>query len=63
MITLNGKENKTYDNLNELLRENNFRKERIAVEINGVIIKKDDYEITPIEDGDTIEVVAFMGGG
>lgn len=63
MITLNGREAKTYSDLNELLRENEFRKERIAVEINGVIIKKENYDITPINDGDIVEVVHFMGGG
>ncbi|MDY3972450.1 MAG: sulfur carrier protein ThiS [Clostridia bacterium] len=63
MITLNGKESKTYANLNELLEENEFRRELIAVEINGEIIKKSDYDTTPINDGDIVEVVHFMGGG
>lgn len=63
MITLNGKESRTYKNLNELLSENEFRKERIAVEINGEIIKRDKYDETPINDGDVVEVVHFMGGG
>ena len=63
MITLNGKESKTYANLTELLEENKFRRERIAVEINGEIISKADYDTTPIKDGDVVEVVHFMGGG
>ncbi len=63
MITLNGKESKTYANLTELLEENQFRRERIAVEINGEIISKADYDTTPIKDGDIVEVVHFMGGG
>lgn len=63
MITLNGKESKTYANLTELLEENKFRRELIAVEINGEIIKKSDYDTTPIKDGDVVEVVHFMGGG
>lgn len=63
MITLNGKESKTYANLNELLEENKFRRELIAVEINGEIISKADYDTTPINDGDIVEVVHFMGGG
>ena len=63
MITLNGKESKTYANLNELLEENEFRRELITVEINGEIIKKSDYDTTPINDGDIVEVVHFMGGG
>ena len=63
MIILNGKESKTYESLTELLNANEFRKERIAVEINGEIIKRDNYDTTKINDGDVIEVVHFMGGG
>lgn len=63
MITLNGKKNESYKTLNELLEKNSYRRELIAVEINGVIIKKADYDTTVINDGDIIEVVHFMGGG
>lgn len=63
MITLNGKENRVYETLTELLEDNKFRKEMIAVEINGEIIKKDAYDKTTIHDGDVVEVVHFMGGG
>ena len=40
-----------------------FRRDRIAVEINGEIIKKSDYDKTVLNDGDKIEVVSFVGGG
>lgn len=63
MITLNGKKSESYKTLNELLEKNSYRRELIAVEINGVIIKKADYDTTVINDGDIIEVVHFMGGG
>ncbi len=63
MITLNGKESEGYKSLNELLEKNGYRREIIAVEINGEIIKKADYDTTVINDGDVIEVVHFMGGG
>lgn len=35
----------------------------IAVEINGRIIPKNEYETTQIMDGDEIEIVHFVGGG
>ena len=63
MITLNGKQCETCGNLTELLDKHEFRREMIAVEINGEIIKKENYANTPIKDGDVIEVVHFMGGG
>lgn len=63
MIILNGKESENYSTLTELLEKNGYRREIIAVEINGVIIKKSDYDTTDIRDGDVIEIVHFMGGG
>lgn len=63
MIMLNGKESETYENLTKLLEENKFRREYIAVEINGVIISRENYDTTAVNDGDVVEVVAFMGGG
>jgi len=46
-----------------LLENGGFRRDRIAVEINGEIIKKSDYDKTVLNDGDKIEVVSFVGGG
>lgn len=35
----------------------------IAVERNGVIVPKAEYESICLEDQDTIEIVRFVGGG
>ncbi len=37
--------------------------ERIAVERNGEIVFKSKYESTVLEDGDSLEIVNFVGGG
>lgn len=63
MIILNGESCEKTDTLLALLSEKNYRIDRIAVEINGVIIKKADYEKTILNDCDKIEVVSFVGGG
>lgn len=63
MIYVNGKETENCKNLNVLLENSGFRRDRIAVEINGEIIKKSDYDKTVLNDGDKIEVVSFVGGG
>lgn len=65
MITLNGQQTEIKDGttLTELLLEKEFRLALVAVEYNGRILKKDEYEKTVLKNGDTIEVVAFMGGG
>ena len=60
MIYVNGKETENCKNLSVLLENSGFR---IAVEINGEIIKKSDYDKTVLNDGDKIEVVSFVGGG
>ena len=35
----------------------------VAVERNFIVVKRDAYGTTPIEEGDQIEVVNFVGGG
>lgn len=36
---------------------------RVAVEVNLEIIKKPEYESRVLKDGDSIEIVNFVGGG
>lgn len=45
------------------LEENNYPLERIAVEINEEIVPKSQYDTVVLNDGDTVEVVSFVGGG
>jgi thiamine biosynthesis protein ThiS len=35
----------------------------VAVERNFVVVKRDAYPTTAVEDGDQIEIVNFVGGG
>ena len=35
----------------------------IIVEQNGTILDKASYEESPVEDGDTLELIQFVGGG
>ena len=65
MITINGTpltqaEGST---LLELLQKQNYRTERVAVELNGEIIPKAAFGQTVLKDGDQLEVVSFVGGG
>ena len=36
---------------------------RVAVELNGVIVRKADWPSVEVRDGDQLEVVWFVGGG
>jgi len=63
-ITLNGEEKITSSkNIEELLDEYNQKKAAIVVEVNLDIIAKNNYQSTPIKNGDKIEFIRFMGGG
>lgn len=50
-------------NLAEYLADTSYNPQRIAVEKNGEIIPRDCYSQTVLKDGDTLEVVSFVGGG
>ena len=36
---------------------------RVAVECNGEILPKSQYEDTYLHNGDCVEIVSFVGGG
>ena len=64
MVKINGEE---YDyagrNVQDVITELGYVKERIAVERNEEIIPKATYEEAILNDGDIVEVVSFVGGG
>jgi len=64
-ISLNGKKKEIPDNVTVLglLEFLKTQPERVAVELNLNIVKKDAYGTTQIKEGDSVEVVAFMAGG
>lgn len=49
--------------ISQMLKEEGFQKERVAVERNEEIIPKEAYDTTKLQDADVVEVVSFMGGG
>ena len=49
--------------VSEYLAEAIYDIRRIAVERNGDIVFKSQYDTTVLEDGDHLEVVSFVGGG
>lgn len=64
MVTINGEECDVAGlTVAAFLATTDYNTGRIAVERNGAIVFKSQYEATIIEDGDTLEVVNFVGGG
>lgn len=49
--------------ISEYLSTTNYDIKRIAIEKNGNIVPKNAYETTLLFDGDSLEVVSFVGGG
>lgn len=47
----------------EYLAITDYDPKRIAIERNGEIVFRSQYDKTILCDGDTIEVVCFVGGG
>ena len=64
MVKINGKElNIAGKSVSEYLATTNYDPKRIAVERNGDIVPKAQYDKTMLCDGDVVEVVSFVGGG
>jgi thiamine biosynthesis protein ThiS len=49
--------------LSDLLRLLELPIQRIAVELNRVVVRRSDWDTTVLRDGDRIEIVHFVGGG
>jgi sulfur carrier protein len=47
----------------ELLSVLGVEPNRIAVELNHRLVKRQAWETTPVADRDHIEIVEFVGGG
>lgn len=64
MVKVNGELlNLAGNTVADYLADANYNLKRIAVELNGNIVPKSQYEVTVLQDGDSIEVVSFVGGG
>ncbi|MGI6109341.1 MAG: sulfur carrier protein ThiS [Eubacteriaceae bacterium] len=49
--------------VSQLLESSSYDPARVAVECNGEIVPKARYSETVLKDGDSLEVVSFVGGG
>ena len=64
-IQLNGKQFQinTGIYLNELLNNLKIKINKVAIEVNGVIIEKGMYQKLKLNENDKVEIVHFIGGG
>ena len=64
-VRINGEDREVNDGvtLTALLEAFQIRPGRVVVERNRDIVPRDSYSATLIDDGDTLEIVHFVGGG
>lgn len=64
-IRLNGREHEASDGatVTALLESLRLAQGRVAVEVNGRIVKRDERDALCLEENDRVEVVHFVGGG
>lgn len=64
MVSINGEaQNAAGKTVAAYLEEAGYPLTRVAVERNGDIVPKARYQETVLQDGDSLEVVRFVGGG
>jgi thiamine biosynthesis protein ThiS len=47
----------------ELLEQRNLKAQAVVVERNFALVPKDAFAATVLEDGDSVEILHFVGGG
>lgn len=49
--------------LTDFLNQAGYQPQRVAVELNGCIVPKAQFDTVMLTDADTLEIVCFVGGG
>lgn len=64
-LTFNGKCLEVTDNLNayDLIVQLGYKNQRIALEVNEVIIAKSKHTKFTLNEGDKVEIIQAVGGG
>ena len=64
-LTINGEDREfsAISCLSDLLQQFGMKPDRVAVELNRELVPRDRWNITPLSDGDKLEIVHFVGGG
>ena len=64
MVRINGEEKDAAGKtVAEYVESAGFNVARVVVEVNEAIVPKGRYADTVLRDGDSVEIVCFMGGG
>ena len=64
-LTINGEDREfsSPSTVTSLLAELGLKSDRVAVELNRDLLPRDRWNDTPLNGGDKLEIVHFVGGG
>ncbi len=66
LITINGK-SRSFEavtlSVAELVQQLELTGKRLAIERNGEIVPRSQFDVTQLADGDKLEIVGAVGGG
>ena len=64
-INVNGEEHAAQEGMTvaALVEQLALRPERLAIELNGEVVRRADWPRTALGEGDRVEIVHFVGGG
>lgn len=63
-LTINGETQiSSAGTLGALVEQLAIKPDRLAIELNRQIVPRDQWPLTPLHDGDRLEIVHFVGGG
>jgi thiamine biosynthesis protein ThiS len=65
LVQINGKPESICSELSidELLSFKRLDRACVVLELNGIIVKKERFGLTKLNDGDRVEILRFVGGG
>jgi thiamine biosynthesis protein ThiS len=64
-IQLNGEDHELVERctLEDLVRDLSLAPQRVAIELNRSVVRRDHWAQTILAEGDRVEIVHFVGGG
>jgi sulfur carrier protein len=63
-LLINGEPKETdAQTVRDLLVQMGLGEQPVAVEVNRQVVPRKQHELTPLKDGDTLELVTLVGGG
>ena len=65
LVHVNGEPREMSDDasLTDLITLLELPQARIAIELNKTVVRRSEWQATKLREGDTIEIVHFVGGG